>query len=79
MLYYFRKSCEWIESKTDIHTVTQFWDKMREYVCNDGCGDVYCKKYIKQLLKEHYKENIITFSKGPRKDDLISFHDMALI
>ena len=67
-----------IESETEIHTVTQFRDKMRKYVCDDGCGDgLHCTKYIKQLLKEHYKENIIICSKGPRKDDLISFHDMA--
>ena len=78
MPYYFRKTCEWIGSETEIHTVTQFRDKMREYVYNDGCGDdVYYTKYIKQLLKESYKENIIICSKGPGKYDLISFHDMA--
>ena len=66
MLYYFGKTCEWIESEAEIHTVTQFRDKMREYVCNYGCGDdVHCTKYIKQLLKENYKENIIICSKGP--------------
>ena len=78
MLHYFRKICEWIESETEIHTVIQFRDKMRKYPYNDGCRDeLYCTKYIKQLLKEHYKENIIICSKGPWKDDLISFHDMA--
>ena len=40
-------------------------------------GDAYCTKYIKQLLKEHYKEHVIKCSKGPGKNDLISFHDMA--
>ena len=78
MPYYFRKTCEWIGSETEIHTVTQFRDKMREYVYNDGCGDdVSYTKDIKRLLKDPCKENIIIFSKGPRKDDLISFHDMA--
>ena len=38
---------------------------------------MYCTKNIKQLLKKHYKENIIICSKSPRKDDLISFEDMA--
>ena len=51
---------------------------MREYVYNDDCrDDMYCTKYMKQLLKEHYKENIIIYSKDLGKDDLISFHDMA--
>ena len=77
-MYYFRKTCEWIESETEIDAVTQFRDKMGEYVYNDGCrDDVYCTKYIKQLLKEHYKENIILCSKGLGKDDLISFHNMT--
>ena len=31
ILYYFRKTYEWIESETEIHTVTQFRDKIREY------------------------------------------------
>ena len=78
MLHYFRKICEWIESETEIHTVIQFRDKMRKYPYNDGCrDDLYCTKYIKQLLKEYYKENTIICSTGPWKDDLISFHDMA--
>ena len=51
---------------------------MAEYIQDtDSRSNVYCKKYIKQLLKDHYKENIIICSKGPGKDDLISFQNMA--
>ena len=51
---------------------------MREYVYNDGWRDgVYCTKYIKQLSKEHYKENIIICSKSLGKADLTFFIDMV--
>ena len=47
---------------------------MREYVYNDGWRDgVYCTKYIKQLSKEHYKENIIICSKSLGKASILYY------
>ena len=37
------------------------------------------KKFMKQLLNEHYKENLIICSKNPGKDDFISFMMWQLI
>ena len=54
MIYYFRKTCQSIESETKIHYSNSPWKKMREYVRNDDCN---------LLIKEHYKENIVIYSK----------------
>ena len=54
MIYYFRKTCQSIESETKIYYSNSSGKKMREHVCNDDC---------KQLIKEQYKENIIIYNK----------------
>ena len=70
MSYYNKQAtqvCEWIVSETEIHTVAQFREKIREFACIDSNGD----NVHKNLLKDHYQENIIVSSKGLGRNNLI--------
>ena len=70
MSYYNKQAtqvCEWIVSETEIHTVAQFREKIREFACIDSNGD----HVHKNLWKDHYQENIIVSSKGLGRNNLI--------
>ena len=48
MSYYYKQAtqvCEWIVSETEIHTIAQFREKIREFACIDSNGDNVHKNY----------------------------------
>ena len=68
----FEGTCRWLEETVEIVSLKQFEDKLKEKIN----GDIYCRKYLKKLLKDKYSHHIF-FSERPGKDTLIYFHDMA--
>ena len=68
----FEDTCRWLEETVEIVSLKQFEDKLKEKIN----GDIYCRKYLKKLLKDKYSHHIF-FSERPGQDTLIYFHDMA--
>ena len=69
----FFKTCEWLESETDSHTVKDFRVKLQD---NLGEKKVYGIKHLKSLLKGHYGSHN-HFSQDPGKPSKIYLVDMT--
>ena len=70
----FEATCSWLEKEEEIKTVSQFSNKMKEFL--DG-EEPYGNYYIKQLLGEKYGSHIVIKPRGSGKVDLITLEKIT--
>ena len=70
---YFEAACSWLESQTEIQTVSEVYEHMLEIAGSEE--NVYSAKWLKTKLKERYGDHV-SFTEEEGKHSKICFSNM---
>ena len=72
--FYFEELCSWLESETEIHTLSEIHNQMAEIAGSEDT--IYSWKWLKTKIKEKYGDHV-TFTEEGGKSSKVCFSNMV--